>query len=290
MRRIVISALVSLLLASTALWGADFWEEKEYSQWTDKELQKMMMNSPWAKQVLVSRGGGGGSLGLPGQAGGGARGGGRGGGGGGGGGGGRGGGGGGRGGGGGGGGQAGPPPMQLWVRWNSAVPLKQGIVRNQTGMEGEANPDQVEFLGREEPNYIVSVSGLPAQMARLAQNTERLKGAAMLERKKMDPIMPEAVEVQESQSGLTIYFMFPRSAGIDVADKEVEFVLKLAGGGGGRGGGQGAGGGGEGRGGGGQGARGGGGGGRGGGGFAGGLDVKKKFKLKDMLYKGELSL
>ncbi len=258
MRRIVISALVGLLLASTALWGADFWEEKEYSQWTDKELQKMMMNSPWAKQVLVSRGGGGGSLGLPGQAGGGARGGGRGGGGGGGGGGGRGGGGGGRGGGGGGGGgQAGPPPMQLWVRWNSAVPLKQGIVRNQTGMEGEANPDQVEFLGREEPNYIVSVSGLPAQMARLAQNTERLKGAAMLERKKMDPIMPEAVEVQESQSGLTIYFMFPRSAGIDVADKEVEFVLKLAGGGGGRGG---------------------------------GLDVKKKFKLKDMLYKGELSL
>ena len=72
-----------------------------------------------------------------------------------------------------------------------------------------------------------------------------------------------------------LIFAFPKTEALTLADKEVEFVSKLCGGGG----------------------FGGGGGGGGGGGRAGGapaspcnLNVKKKFKMKDMQYMGELAL
>ena len=59
--------LFVLLLTSTLLWAGDFWEDKEFTQWSEKDVEKLMTNSPWAKQVTVAlsmggrggRGGGG---------------------------------------------------------------------------------------------------------------------------------------------------------------------------------------------------------------------------------------
>jgi len=147
--------------------------------------------------------------------------------------------------------------MKLSVRWNSAIPIKQAVIRNQTGIEGEANEEQKTFLGRQETHYVVSLSGLPPEMSRLAENTERLKSGTMLERKNKEAIVPESVEVRETGSGVTLFFMFPKADAITMADKEVEFVMGLQGGGGGQG----------------Q-----------------GLEVKRKFRLKDMVFDGELAL
>ena len=41
------------LLACAVLAAADFWEEKEFTSWSDKDVEKMMSNSPWAKPLTV---------------------------------------------------------------------------------------------------------------------------------------------------------------------------------------------------------------------------------------------
>ncbi len=67
-----------LALGVTALLAADFWKAKKFTEWSDKEVQKMLDDSPWAhKDALAMQGGGG----MPGGGGGGGgrRGGGRGG-------------------------------------------------------------------------------------------------------------------------------------------------------------------------------------------------------------------
>jgi hypothetical protein len=45
-----------LLLASLAsAQSKDFWQKKDYRQWTDKECRKILEDSPWASQYSVSQ-------------------------------------------------------------------------------------------------------------------------------------------------------------------------------------------------------------------------------------------
>src|SRR2546422_8837482 len=53
MQRIIFLCLAGLLLAGVAI-GEDFWVKKEYMQWTDEEVKKVMTNSPWAKDITIS--------------------------------------------------------------------------------------------------------------------------------------------------------------------------------------------------------------------------------------------
>ena len=45
--------LAGLLIAGLSL-GEDFWVKKEYTQWSDEEVEKVMTNSPWAKDITVA--------------------------------------------------------------------------------------------------------------------------------------------------------------------------------------------------------------------------------------------
>lgn len=258
--------LLGLMSAAPAAWAADFWEKQpDFKNWSAKEADKMLNSSPWAQTVSVQLGGGGGGGGGGGFGGGG---GGRPGGGGGGGGigvGGGGGGGGRRGGGGGGGGPVGPPPMQFLVRWHSSRPIKEAIVAARTQLEGVPLDDDMQaFIDREETHYILNIPNFPARMGqRMSQDLERLKTFAQLERKGHDPIRASAAQVQPTDGILSMYFLFPRTEPISEEDKEVTFVFKPArpesgpNGGGQRGP---------------------------------GIEIKRKFKLKDMVYNGELAL
>ena len=53
MRRTYLLCLTWVLIAGVGL-AKDFWTKKEYMQWTDEEVKKVMTNSPWAKDVTVS--------------------------------------------------------------------------------------------------------------------------------------------------------------------------------------------------------------------------------------------
>jgi len=47
------------LLCLLRLSAKDFWEEKPFTQWTEKQAQKILSDSPWGKtQVITLEGGG----------------------------------------------------------------------------------------------------------------------------------------------------------------------------------------------------------------------------------------
>ncbi|MEP7367630.1 MAG: hypothetical protein ABI972_30595 [Acidobacteriota bacterium] len=266
--------LGGVCLRGVYLQGAEVWT-KDPATWDEKDIAKLLSDSPWAQKVQVSPGGGG--MGGPGGGMGGAGGGmgggddptgqlsgpGGGGGGGMGGGGGGMGGGGGRRGGGGMGGGGGMQPMTFTVRWMSSLPLKQAIVRSRMGKEADTSPQAKEFLERQESHYAVALIGPPrgggagggagavpggAQQDRMQRMTEHLKETTGLLRKGKEPIRPETV--QTPQPGQNSYlFLFPRADAITLDDKEVEFATRM-----------------------------------------GPLEVKRKFKLKDMVYNGQLAL
>ena len=275
--------LSAACVACAVVWGAGFWEKTEFTHWSGKEVNKMLTNSPWAKRVTIplgapiattgggggrrGGGGGGGGGGIPGGGGGGRR-------------------------GGGGGGNANmptaPPPMHLTVRFRSALPIKQSLVKGNMSESTELTPEMNQFLDREETHYVVTVDRLPQQLSRMGQNPDALIGTAVLRRKGKADLAAEKVEVQAGDQATRFYYFFPRTEEISLADKEVEFFMKLQrpGGAGQRGGGRAGREGGPGAGGGRPGAA--------GGGRAAfalfGKEIRRKFKLKDMVYNGTLAL
>ncbi len=255
--------VAGLLLSGAALYAADFWEQKKFPEWTEKEIKKITSDSPWARRVDVPLGvgmaGGGGR----------GRGGGRG----------KGGGGGMSGGGGGfgaessspgagpGGGGAddfgarsspsgeGPgatPTLPLVIRWQSAMPIRQAIAKARWGAEATTSAEAAKMLARQEQFYIVAIGGVPAGMLAGA-NPEQLKSAAFLRISKLAPVAAMDVRVNRAQPVSEIFLVFPRSQQgahvITLEDKEVEVVTNL-----------------------------------------GRLELRRKFRLKDMVFDGKLEL
>jgi hypothetical protein len=259
------SFFVCLLLALgvTALLAADFWKTKKFTEWNDKEVQKMLNDSPWAHQYALPmqggggmregggggggrRGGGGGGMsflppqdegGMPSGMGGGGGGGGRGGGG--------------RGGGGDMGGGSMMPTVEVVLRWQTALPIKQAFARVRFKAEAGSSPEAAKMLTRDEVYYIVGISGIPARVAALTPAD--LKAGAQLVIKDHPAIQAADAQLDQQQGRTNIYLIFSKQqAGghvITVDDKEVEVVLKAK-----------------------------------------PLDIKKKFKLADMVFDGKLEM
>jgi hypothetical protein len=155
-------------------FAADFWKDKAYGQWSDDEVTKMLSSSPWAQSTKASapnQGAGqrGGGMGRRGGMGGGRGGGYPGGGGGypGGGGGYPGGGGGYPGGGGGGyprgGGGGSMPSFTATIRWQSALPVREALLR-QSGVTKPDDSKVAEKLTAPVTSYVIAVLGLPERL------------------------------------------------------------------------------------------------------------------------------
>ena len=239
-----------LLAGSLTLFGADFWQTKKYSDWSDKEVGKMLLDSPWARKASVELRGsavmdvpnpggltdiGGdmnsrrGDLDDAGQ---------------------------------------GPsrreqtggrPPeassaqdKNVVVRWQSALPVKQAIARFHYGdfTEPSWNIDKMLYL--DEPYYIAGIIGLPERLA--GPNLKALTSVATLRLKNRPAIQAVAIQTEELMAGtVNLFFFFPKLQPgahlITDADKEVEVVLNAP-----------------------------------------GAEVRRKFKLKDLMYNGKLEL
>jgi hypothetical protein len=248
-RLIALFVFFALVLAA-----ADFWNSKPYSDWTDKDLQKIMTDSPWAKRESISSGAGPTPPSL-GGGGGGGRGGGRGGpsaadagdsapapise----------------KGGGGGGGipagGGIGAPSQTVFVRWQSALPLKQALVRTRFGKEAGSSPDAKKYLETEETAYVICVSQYPLRRRTGEEFRQALIKSSSLSVKGKDSIAPLDVQIQLNPKGgvADIYYFFPRQRAFTLEDGEVEFSSKM-----------------------------------------GDVPIKQKFKLKDMMFDGKLAL
>ena len=257
------------------LFASDFWKSKDASLWTSEEINKMLSDSPWAKAKTVQpqqqqmqrrgmgrRGGfgfpGGGIGGYPG------------------------GGGGYPGGGGGGypgrggnnGDQSQNEPMNLTIRWASAAPIQQALMRQ------NSTSDELKALQESSQKYyVISVLGL--RMPRASQRRSstvdadnpddndngrndndrgdnrrqndalrsQLLDAAQLAPKGKASIYAQDVQIQGPGGIDGVRFLFPRTTPIAAGDKEVDFILDIR-----------------------------------------RVKVEEKFKLGDMQYEGKLAL
>ncbi len=260
------------LFLAVCLWAADFWQSKPFTEWSDKDVLKMVTDSPWAHRISVSMGTAAPSASLPSS--------GR-----------RGTGGdptgledaipnggssagaanrpgvgdtnsGGYGGVGDNGNRAGRPGdepmggmggqgMTLVVRWYTALPMKQAVMRSKYGMEVKTSPEAKKFLEREEPNYVIAVAGLPAVIGQGDQ--DKLKKATMaqtsLAGKTSSGLKPSDIQFSPNDKSVDAFFIFPKTAVFTLDDKDVEFSTRV-----------------------------------------GVLAVKYKFHLKDMVFGGKLEL
>ena len=224
--------MAAALSGPLVLLAGDTWRDKDPSQWTSDEVNQVLTNSPWAKQVTASQNSDwsqGGSRG--GGYGGGGGGGGMGGGG-------MGGGGGGRGGGRSRGGSQNTPAPKVTIRWESAAPVHQALLKSEVA-------DASKFADWSKDYYVVTVSGLPQWGQRQGgsddndqqQDPDRAK--EMQERMqdhlkqstslklKSRTIAPERVDTLDSAGGHTFVFLFPRTSNILADDKEVAFGTSM---------------------------------------------------------------
>lgn len=249
---------LAIFFSAGILLAADFWTTKPFTEWSDKEIAKIVSDSPWAKRVSLSMGlppggmdtpGAGGRRGGAGAVGGGVSGdasaqipGG-------------GGGGGGLSGGDMGGGPGGgvAPSITFIVRWQTAMPVKQALMKNKYGAEAAGSEEAKKFLAQEEKNYVVVLQGLPKMLAGAAaqgeNGVEKFKQGIALQRKGKQPILAEKLQIVPQEKTVDLYILFPRADAISIEDKEVEFVCKMP-----------------------------------------RSDVKQKFKLKDMMFQDKLAL
>ncbi len=56
MRTKIAFGLAAVLVGSlSTVRAAEFWEKKDFRQWSEKECRKLLGNSPWAKQYVLSQ-------------------------------------------------------------------------------------------------------------------------------------------------------------------------------------------------------------------------------------------
>ena len=203
----------ALLIGSTSfLKAADPWKEKQPTEWTSSDIQKLRERSPWAKEAEASQtaqpmlgkkipsatsagtGVGTGATGAVDRS-----------------------------------ALDGGAPIRALVRWESAQPVIDSAKRPRSKMA--------------ETYYIVSASGLPVYEQHiepkdpsavgeqvLLENKPilvRLKERTTIERKGKDPIRPERVELIEGKGMRIPVFFFPRQSNpITLEDKEIIFHSK----------------------------------------------------------------
>ena len=243
--RHILSLVLLGALSGGSIWAADPWKSnKKYTEWSEKEIRKVLEKSPWAKTVtltfLAESGSGQGAGGRqplddqPNQVTSAGRGG---------------------------------PPISgssggprtasrlVLVRWDSALPVRRAVERRQVQAE-MMTPEQAQQYFEQAPSeYVVVLGGMP--MVEMTGGTlEEVKASTYLKTGDKQRIMAQDVRIsqlpEESLAAGQVpdfYFSFPRATPIELRQKSVEFFTEV-----------------------------------------GQFKIKKKFKLKDMLFKGKLEL
>ena len=245
-------ALWALVCAAAS--AAAVWDSKPFTQWSDKEVEKLLSDSPWAGKAAITHNREGANLGAV-------------------------------------------PDWKLIVTVQSALPIKQALVRKALGAGVTPSPEMETRLGAPSPHYVLAISNIPRayerQLVKSAQAaTLRFKGhepiaatdaSVLLFDKEGNPVAPSASGgraaagvpqivpvaqrgggggfggggvggfgggLAEDKSGITatLILEFPRTTAITREDRDVELSTVI-----------------------------------------GTYNIKKDFKLKDMVFMGTLA-
>jgi hypothetical protein len=237
--------VVPFLAAGVVLCAGQAWSRKNYSEWSAEDVKRVLTDSPWARQVNallstaprevdrsvipppgastnnmggtrgVTDGRWQGGVGTPVDDSG--------------------------------------PKLPVTIRWDSALPVREALLRWRSGeylSTAEGAKDKLDkSLNEPQKNYIITVVGLLTNDQ--ARDRERVrKGlmrAAKLIRTGKALIRPENITLDASAGAIRVFF--PRTEPISLTDKEVTFQMQF-----------------------------------------GSMRVEKKFRLKAMTYKRKLEL
>lgn len=221
-----IAVLLACLALAVAAWAGDPWKEKTYKEWDEKEVNKILGDSPWSRVVTVPafwRGGGGSIPGAGGRGGGGGAGG--------------------EGGGAaetvGGVGQAvsggggGAPEAHFTVRWGSARTTREALARRAV-LRGTPEAEAERIMNLPVTEHLIVLLG--SDMMPFAKSDEKsLMEKTFLKLKKTkQKISPTRVEIVRGQdakkiSGIIFGFPMKSAAGeplIAADEKGVEFECR----------------------------------------------------------------
>jgi len=240
MRKAILGILAAALLAAICWASNDPWKDKAYSQWDDKDIQRILTDSPWERNVTVAANWqsmpADNNLGAPnspqpaaGQApsGGGMGGGGM------------------KGGGGAPGGAAGPssqamdmtstPQAGFSVFWMSSRTLRAAIMRRQVLHEGKDESEVDKYADHPLDDYEVVIQG--RDMTPFNQNDETffLTHSSLEIHKTKEKLTPQRVTLERGEDGKKVtaalfFFQKKSSSGenaISPDDKEVQFTCSL---------------------------------------------------------------
>ena len=193
------------------LFAGEFWQDKKPSDWSEKDVKRLLTKSPWAKEGTVAfnmeRMGGMPGGGGPPMGGGMGQGGGM--------------------------GPGGPGGMEMpkpVIRWESAAPLRDAAAKSAAA----------QSLGEWSASfYVITLSGFGAQggrggrgmgqpdPAQLSQMQDGMKAATNLTIKGKTAIAAARVETVQTEQGQVTAFLFPRTSAIETGDKEVTFETAM---------------------------------------------------------------
>jgi hypothetical protein len=228
-KSVLAAACFILALLAMVLSAADFWISKPFTEWSEKDARRLIDNSPWAKQLgaganaMPNNNGGNGRRGNPtmidpdnagaGPAGditdAGAAGGRR--------------------------GHGGADDVNtqetttLVIRWQSALPVKQALVRIKYGSEAGTAPSAKKFLETDDNVYVIAVTGLTDAMMRgLPEKIKQdLKERTTLSAKGKENIAPSDVQITRVGRVSDVYFLFPKTTPFTVDDKDIDFAARF---------------------------------------------------------------
>ena len=215
MKNLVLAVLVLCGAGAVMLLAADSWQKKAYTAWDAKDIQRILNDSPWAREVnilLNAFGTAGGRNDLPTSsnpvAGAGAK---------------PGGGMGGRG-----GVNAGmdgsraAPTVRLVVQFVSALPVRQAMMRARYGDGVKNSPAAAKVLSAPDNYYVVALAGLRRPLG----DVQAIKEKSTLRVKGKEPFGPVQVQVENAM----IVLFFPREGHpIALEDGEVDVQVALPG-------------------------------------------------------------
>jgi hypothetical protein len=241
-----------VFLCALCVWAADVWVAKPFTDWSEKDVQKVLSDSPWTAKITIvgstaafagptGKGGGGGGRGGgrssgpqgdgansdPGVDGGGGPG------------------------GGGGGDFSGPSGVNVTLLWQTALPIKQALIKRQYGAEAGTSPEAKAKLDRQEQVYVLTLAGMPGFTLAAAQGDRKtaLLDTTTLTVPGKPPVKAVDVQVTGGRGTGNVSFLFPKTAPFTAEDKEMQFNSKFD-----------------------------------------KTPVKAKFKLKDMVFNGKVEM
>lgn len=191
-----------VLLSALALGAGEPWKEKAYTEWTPKDVEKIIQESPWVRRLTVhmgyapTKGVGGGTVDpRTGETVGGAS-----------------------------STEFQPIYSTVFVRWASSRTMREALMRNRQ-LRGTASEEEVKaFVAERLEHYVVTVGPLPLK----PEVQESLSETAYLQPKGSKQKAPPArVEIQ----GNSAVFFFPRQVDsqpvIRADEKKVKFFCRF---------------------------------------------------------------